>query len=482
MFEQRLQIEEGQHLALVEMQGNVRIDGWEENEVLIRLQEGERDDLTIEAADPGLEVSARRSCEIWVPHDVPVTVREVKGGLRISGVENLNAEQVRGNLKLSKAHEVVLAEVYGNLRATGTGALRLVGTVYGNASLKSVESADFQNIRGNVQGKGVGSLRFSRIGGNLRVKEASGPLDVDRTGGNVDTRSVAGAVTVNQVAGNLTAQDLTGGAKFERVGGNLAFGGAVGEGHSYYFKAGGNAAVWLPEETNAHVTMVSKGHLVSGLKLSEAERERHRLSGTLGTGGAEIFIEAGGNAVLGSRQRGDVGDEVARQVQEALAAVDLEAISRQVEESLRDIDLDAIGQRVGQETEQALSRLRIKLESVDWEQMGVRAREATERAMARLERDVERLEERAARQQRYAERQAEHKRRHEEWRRRRAEARQAGPAGEEMAAQASEEAEAAAAPVDPEPSLDEERLSILKMVEQGQISPEEAEMLLDALS
>jgi hypothetical protein len=31
------------------------------------------------------------------------------------------------------------------------------------------------------------------------------------------------------------------------------------------------------------------------------------------------------------------------------------------------------------------------------------------------------------------------------------------------------------------PDLDEERLSILRMVEQGQISPEEAEMLLDAL-
>jgi len=29
--------------------------------------------------------------------------------------------------------------------------------------------------------------------------------------------------------------------------------------------------------------------------------------------------------------------------------------------------------------------------------------------------------------------------------------------------------------------LDEQRLSILKMVEQGQITPEEAEMLLDAL-
>jgi hypothetical protein len=34
---------------------------------------------------------------------------------------------------------------------------------------------------------------------------------------------------------------------------------------------------------------------------------------------------------------------------------------------------------------------------------------------------------------------------------------------------------------EPGPNLDEERLSILRMLEQGQIAPEEAEMLLDAL-
>ena len=34
---------------------------------------------------------------------------------------------------------------------------------------------------------------------------------------------------------------------------------------------------------------------------------------------------------------------------------------------------------------------------------------------------------------------------------------------------------------EPGPDLDEERLSILRMLEQGQISPQDAEMLLDAL-
>jgi hypothetical protein len=36
-------------------------------------------------------------------------------------------------------------------------------------------------------------------------------------------------------------------------------------------------------------------------------------------------------------------------------------------------------------------------------------------------------------------------------------------------------------PTEFEPDLDQERLSILRMVEQGQITPQDAEMLLDAL-
>jgi hypothetical protein len=48
--------------------------------------------------------------------------------------------------------------------------------------------------------------------------------------------------------------------------------------------------------------------------------------------------------------------------------------------------------------------------------------------------------------------------------------------GDDQAESSYEEFEA-----EPGPDLDEERLSILRMLEQGQIAPEEAEMLLDAL-
>ena len=85
---------------------------------------------------------------------------------------------------------------------------------------------------------------------------------------------------------------------------------------------------------------------------------------------------------------------------------------------------------------------------------------------ARQQEKIERKAEKEARRRERMERKQQHKGKHQP-----ATEVQAGDWPEEQAYEALE----------PEPDLDDERLSILRMVEQGQINPEEAEMLLDAL-
>jgi exonuclease VII large subunit len=160
-----------------------------------------------------------------------------------------------------------------------------------------------------------------------------------------------------------------------------------------------------------------------------------------------------------------------------------EEISRQIEAGLQAIDLEAIGRQVSEEMDAALSRLQVKLESVDWERIGTQSQSAVERAMEQMRRNMDRMVEKAARHQEKVERKVEREQRRLE----RLERRRQKVAGREQGAQeelgdaATEAAYRDDGPVEPEPDLDEERLSILRMVEQGQISPEEAEMLLDAL-
>ena len=466
MVETRIQIEEGGRLTLDRMASKVTLAGWDEADVRIRLHEGEEKDLTVEQTDTGPVVSARVACDVRVPASLSVTIRQAMANLKVLELSELNAEQVRGSLKLSEVEEAVIAEVYGSLKASEMESLQLVGTIFGSATLGEVKTVELQNVRGSLQAKEVKQLRASRIGGNLQVKEMSGALHAEQVGGNALLHEIAGAVTLDQVAGNLVAKELTGGAKVPKIGGNLMFNGGLGAGCTYHLSARGNATLRLTEDASAHLTLIAKGKLQTSVALADYEQAEGKLTGTMGGGGAEVVVEADGNLLLGGG-RETAGTGLG------------EEISRQVEEGLRAIDLEAIGQQVSEEMQSAMSRLRVKLENVDWERMGLRTQQAIEQAMDRMQRDLERMAAKTARQQERLERQAERQARREERLERRIKGADPGQAQYEVEVDWEEWPVEEAAGAGPD--IDEERLSILRMVEQGQITPVEAEMLLDAL-
>jgi hypothetical protein len=463
MFEKRIPVEGAPQLILADMAGNVTLEAWDETDVLVQLSDGEEELLTVKETEEGLILSTPVSCQVRVPGALPVIVRQAHGNLKVAGLLSLNAEQVRGNLKLNGVADVVLAEVYGHLKAGESTKLRLVGTTYGNARLDNVESVDLQNVRGQLVVRSSRQVRVSRVGGALVAKEIGETLDADQIGGNATLKSISGPVTAEKVAGNLVARDLAGGARFPRIGGNLVWKGDLGAGRSYHFQCDGNAVLQFPEDANTHLSFRARGRIVSSLDLADREQENGQLSGTLGEGGAEVVVEAKGNVTVsgGSEAVGvELGEELSRQINESLQALDLEAISRQVSEEMED----------------TLSRLRVKLESVDWERMGQRAQQAVERAMERMDRDMDRAMEKVSRQQERLQRRLEREALYRERRAHREHRR-----GMEFEFDWEEGMEAEVGAPDAGPDLDEERLSILRMVEQGQISPEEAEMLLDAL-
>lgn len=473
MFENRIQVGEGQVLTLLDMRGSVTLATWDQPDVLLRLRGGEDKDLQVELTETGPVVSVRVGCDLKVPASLPVKVREAKANLRVTGVPDFDAEQVRGNLQLNSVSEANIAEVYGNLKVDETSSLRIAGTVFGGAALRGLEAADLQNVRGNLRVRSADQLRASRLGGNLQATEV-GTLNVDQVGGNAALKGISGAVTLGQVAGNLAAKNLSGGAKVPKIGGNLALNGEIGAGCTYHFHVRGNAVLRLPEEASAHVALSARGRIQSSVALVDRVEDGNTLSGTLGDGGAEIAVEADGNVMLGggsSQASAEIGADLG------------EEISRQIEASLQAIDLEAVGRQVSEEMDAALSRLQVKLESVDWERIGVQSQMAVERAMEQMRRNMDRMVEKAARHQEKVERKMEREqRRLERLERRHQTSVGHGPGGQvDLGDPAAEAAYEDDGTVEAGPDLDEERLSILRMVEQGQISPEEAEMLLDAL-
>jgi len=473
MIKKQIPLAEGAQVTLLEMAGDLKVSGWDEAYVQVELDSDEEEDLLVGESPSGPELSARTSCEVWVPAGVPVTIRQAMGNMKVRGVQAvLKTEQVHGDLRLSDLGEAVIGTAHGNLKASDLSSLRVTDVVAGNASVRAMESAELQAVHGNLRAKALDRLRAARVAGEMVVKDVEGPVNAEQVDGNAILKDVGGMVVLDKVAGNLVGRDLLGGVKAGEIGGNLVLNGDLGSGCSYQFRAGGNAVLKLADDANASVSLKAGGRVASSAALAGEERTANTLSGTLGDGGTELTVEAGGNVVLGRGHEDE--EELCEEAEDELelcgAALGAE-ISRQVEESLRAIDVEAIERKAREAIERAMAQMRIKLEAIDWQRVGYQAEAAMERSLGQMQRELDRLSEKASRQQEKMQRRAEQRERQAERQRR-----QAGKV-HTVAWQAGQPKPAPA----PAPSFDEERLSILTMVEQGQISIQEAETLLDAL-
>jgi len=459
------------------------VRGWDRLAVEIEAQ-GPAEDLEARLEDTTLTVEARQSCTIRCPRNTMVKAERVDGYLSVSDLDQTVAvDTCRGPVLLRAIQGAAsLRQVDGGLRAHSiSGSLR-VDQVRGDASLKSVQGlatlaevsgtlrarrlgADLaaQGVGGDLRARGIaGSLEAGRVGGSLRAEAVGGQIAVDTVGGNARVRDLGGHLSLSKVGGNLRASILGAGMKVGRVGGNLHLNGPLAPDQSYEGHAGGNVTLRFPASASARLDLQARGRIRTDLPLTVESQDRNRLAGVLREGAAQVACTAGGSIRLSEW----VGSEA-----EATGWVEeleglAEQIEQQVDEALREVDFEAIGREV----ESRMARLQGRLESVDWERLGREAQRAAEAGIAQAQEAVQRVLSRMeARRDEYAARRATP-----------SEVEGEAAAGEPKAAPAPEARPHAPAAPAGEPT-DEERMAILRMVERGQITPDEGEMLLDAL-
>lgn len=299
-----------------------------------------------------------------------------------------------------------------------------VRSVLGNLSVEEVEGPlALGVVHGNATLRDVGSVALESAFGNLSAREIAGELQGQDLKGNVRIRQVEKVLTLDQVGGNLVAEELHGGLVVDQVRGNVRLGPPFSPDASYRVSVAGNLTAFLPPDASVRLTLRAGGGVrsrISGLVLEESDG---RLNGTLGGGEASLEMEAGGHVYLRGLEPAEtmgleVGlEDVGLQIEARIAEAMAEMETR-LEESLGRMDSEAIRRRV----ESATERVRRKAEH------------AAERARMRAERAERRW-------QRVSGRRA--------------------PTREEVTG--------------------EERLRVLRMVEEGKITPEQASELLSAL-
>jgi hypothetical protein len=292
----------------------------------------------------------------------------------------------------------------------------------------------FASIGGDAAIRGVdGDIRIASIGGDLSMREV-GSVTIDSIGSDFSLRGARGNLYVKNAGGDISIRDVDGNINIDSVADDLALRGAQGDikvnvgedvviyleprdEGQYLVTAGDDILLVLPPKANATVTMQGDEIDVEWPGLQNDPEVTERVV-VLGDGSAKIMLSAGGDIRL---------------TNQANAAESAEEYGNF---AAMNFDWSGFGDRISRQVEAV-----------------------TARAMKHAEESTRRAE-------RHAER---HARR---WSRGvNTGPRDFGPKGMPTPPGAPK----------PEPVADEERMVILKMLQEKKITSEQAEQLLQAL-
>ena len=402
----------------------------------------------------------------------PVILLNVNGNTQCKGGEK-NEIVVQANtaeaVKLIEEDDVIhlTADHDAAITLPASADLR-VGTVHGNGQFKDLSGRlTIQKIGGNLDLRRVGPSEIDKIYGNLTARDVSGELELNAIYGNLSAQRVAGRVQVHEQAkGNLVLREVSGGYATALGNATLTF--RPSDSEEYLVEVSGNIHCNFPAEASVEIEASSGSHQirVDFPERKEAERSQD-LTLTRHGGRSRITLKAKGfihlsTGMIAGERSGRLGpdfDENFGEISEEINSLideQMHALEQQLNESLSGMpdfsDTGEFSDDINQIVEQARQySTRAAL------QAQARAQAAAQRAQEKLARKLEKARRKS---ERSASRGTARRTHPGDWGRGRA-PRRSSPAGDQV--------------------TDEERLLILKMLEEKKISLEEAEQLLTAL-
>jgi hypothetical protein len=401
---------------------------------------------------------------------------DVSGDLRLKGQdasEVLAKSDTPEDLTLESQDDEVVIRCTSNCSVrVPRASIIQVKAVHGSAMIKALDGElTIDTVNGDLELRNVGETRVGTVNGNLVAKNVEGNLNIASANGDLSARSVQGDLIVSgRVSGNFSLSDVGGSGKASSSG-NITLRLDPSPGHKYEFSCNGNLFCRLSAEASAEISVPKASQVMvdlPGIHASAPVQTPYAL--TLGEGDAMITLSAGGNVVLDTHAPDwdmedfdiDIGSEV-----NGMAEAVSQQLTQQVESQMRMIE----EQLNAQLSSLSMRLSAAKLTEDQARRIEDRAREVSERAAARAQERIRRAQERMEQKMAAAQRRMEYK-----------------SQARERASRHGHHAWSFTIPTPPrpvtppgEPVSEEERLMILRMLEEKKISMEEAETLLAAL-
>jgi hypothetical protein len=335
--------------------------------------------------DVGLAELGRVGGDLSVKGANALEVEQVDGDMDVMGpAERLRAGQVGGDctLNISPSAMVALGQVGGDLSIPQAAQVQ-VGSVGSDASLGQISGAvDMGNVGNDLRINAAASLRAGNVGSDCTLRGIGGSVDVGNVGSDLSldaafppesqVRAHVGGDATLMLADaetlNLTLRAM--------VGGEVRGAGSFSSSEHAVQLVYGTGAARCELQVGGDLTLRGKGRPSStstgwgefgsdfgreigtmgldlGREMSELGRELSRLGQEIGREVSAAFRDAG------IKKGGDWAEEVARKVEEKArrAAERAEEVGRRAEERVREAEAEA---------QRGEGRLRIQINDREW--------------------------------------------------------------------------------------------------------------------
>ncbi len=287
-----------------------------------------------------------------VGENTSVQIESIGGDLRISGQKGSNLEAQApeyGELNVVQDGDIISisarSAVLLNLPASTPVTIERIG---GDARLTGLcEPVVIQSVGGDLGLRRIGQADIQWVGGDLTVRKMDGDLNVEQVGGDAVIEKVEGVVRCTAIGGDLFLQSVKG-VVDASVGGDASVSVVPQSDVVSRVVTGGDLSCYIPEGVSANVRANVGGEMIL-VEPGEFEEAEDGVVFRLGDGQGDVELTSGADLWLSVGQyETRYADDWAADMRSSAksSAAEMEARVGAIMEGAFAFDAERIGERV----------------------------------------------------------------------------------------------------------------------------------------
>ncbi len=221
------------------------------------------------------------------------------GALEVHGhaYEELTIEAADPELTVTASEEMVQIAPLGSscTLAIPAGAALRAGRIEGSVRLKNLTGpTTIEHLDGHCAARRIGALSVGFIEGEVRIRDSQEPQSFGRIMGHCTLRDILAPITAEHIEGHFLGSNIPAGARIDRIDGNVTIRTHFAPGsESVFGQIAGSVVISVPADASVRFIIESESRLQLDRNL-QAVREGTERVVVIGEGAAVVRLSAKG--------------------------------------------------------------------------------------------------------------------------------------------------------------------------------------------